>query len=240
MDISAINGYYGTYMTVERSASGTSLDGVSFDEVFKAVSCDDSDVTIDSTSSGPVTKYDSIFEKAAETYHLPVSLLKAVAKQESGFDPSAVSSSGAMGIMQLMPETARELGVDDPFDPEENIMGGARYLASMMKRYDNDISLALAAYNAGAGNVDKYGGIPPFTETKQYVKKVLKYAESYGLDSGTEASSDTTKTASSGASVSKASSGSSGESVSNQYLEWMNQMAMQSQWMTLMSMNQSV
>lgn len=118
---------------------------------------------------------DSIFEKASEKYNVPVKMLKAVAKAESNFDSKAVSSCGARGIMQLMPGTAAALGVKNSFDPEQNIMGGAKYLSQLMKKYDGNIKLTLAAYNAGSGNVAKYGGIPPFKETRNYVAKVTKY-----------------------------------------------------------------
>ncbi|WP_444643404.1 lytic transglycosylase domain-containing protein [Caproiciproducens sp. R1] len=119
---------------------------------------------------------DDIFQTAAQKYNLPVNLLKAVAKVESGFDADAVSSCGAQGVMQLMPGTAASLGVENPLDAEQNIMGGAKYLSQMLDRYDGDTKLALAAYNAGSGNVAKYGGIPPFKETQAYISKVLNEA----------------------------------------------------------------
>ena len=123
----------------------------------------------------PATDLDEIFQRAAERYQVPVNLLKAVAKAESGFNPNAVSPAGAEGVMQLMPATAAGLGVINSFDPEQNIMGGAHYLSGMLKRYDGDVTLTLAAYNAGSGNVKKYGGVPPFPETQNYIKKVLGY-----------------------------------------------------------------
>lgn len=119
---------------------------------------------------------DDIFQTAAQKYNLPVNLLKAVAKAESGFDADAVSSCGAQGVMQLMPGTAASLGVENPLDAEQNIMGGAKYLSQMLDRYDGDTKLTLAAYNAGSGNVAKYGGIPPFKETQAYISKVLNEA----------------------------------------------------------------
>ncbi len=119
---------------------------------------------------------DEIFQKASDTYNIPVQFLKAVAKAESNFDPNAESSAGAQGIMQLMPGTAQGLGVTDSFDPEQNIMGGAKYLSQQLARYDGNEILALAAYNAGPGNVAKYNGVPPFEETQNYIKKVMAYA----------------------------------------------------------------
>ena len=109
---------------------------------------------------------------SATKYGVPVNIALAQAKAESNFNPLAVSSAGAQGVMQLMPATARELGVSNVFDPVENIDAGFRYLRQQYDRF-GDWALALAAYNAGAGNVVKYGGVPPFTETQSYVEKVL-------------------------------------------------------------------
>lgn len=118
---------------------------------------------------------DSIFQEASATYGVPVKLVKAVAKAESNFNPMAVSKAGASGVMQLMPATARGLGVQNIFDPRENIFGGVRYLRERLDEFGGNVELALAAYNAGSGNVKKYGGIPPFQETQNYVKKIMGY-----------------------------------------------------------------
>lgn len=118
---------------------------------------------------------DDIFQEAAERYGVPLPLLRAIGKAESGFDADAVSSAGAMGVMQLMPATAKSLGVENAFDARSNIMGGAKYIAEKLKQYNGNIELALAAYNAGSGNVAKYGGVPPFRETQNYIRKIKEY-----------------------------------------------------------------
>lgn len=117
-------------------------------------------------------QYEAIFDEASRTYGVSKSLLLAVAKQESNFDPNSVSHAGAQGIMQLMPGTAKTLGVKNAFDPYENIMGGAKLLRDNIRAFGS-VPLALAAYNAGPGAVKKYGGVPPYKETQDYVKKIM-------------------------------------------------------------------
>ena len=132
----------------------------------------------------------AIFDEAANTYGVSSTLLKSIARAESNFNTSAVSNAGAVGIMQLMPATAASLGVTDSYDAYQNIMGGANLISQLLARYNGDTSLALAAYNAGSANVDKYG-IPPFSETQNYVQKVLSYM---GSDTNTVASASTAET----------------------------------------------
>jgi soluble lytic murein transglycosylase-like protein len=120
-------------------------------------------------------QYDPIIEKAAASNAVEPDLLRAVIVVESGFNARAVSKKGAVGLMQLMPETARRYGASDRYDPRQNVHAGARYLRSLMDRYDQDLELALAAYNAGEEAVDRYGGqIPPYRETQAYVPRVLR------------------------------------------------------------------
>lgn len=118
---------------------------------------------------------DTYFTKASQTYGVPKALLEAITMQESSFNPKATSHCGAQGLMQLMPATARSLGVTDAYDPEQNIMGGAKYISQLLAQYNGNTEFALAAYNAGSNNVSKYGGIPPFKETQDYVVKVMGY-----------------------------------------------------------------
>lgn len=123
--------------------------------------------------------YQDIIGRAAHAYNVPEALIKGVITAESAGNPQAQSPVGAKGLMQLMDGTARELGVRNAFDPEENIMGGTQYLGKMLRTFGGDESLALAAYNAGPGNVQKYKGVPPFSETKAYIRNVLRHAHNY-------------------------------------------------------------
>ncbi len=127
--------------------------------------------------------WDSLFEEVARAEGLDPALLKAVARVESGFNPRAVSPKGALGMMQLMPETARMVGVRDPFDPRENLYGAARFLKRLLMEF-GDLSLALAAYHAGPEVVRRFRGLPPYPETRRYVKLVLRYYRLYRYRSG--------------------------------------------------------
>ncbi|MDI3316268.1 MAG: lytic transglycosylase domain-containing protein [Bacillota bacterium] len=120
----------------------------------------------------PEPPFRQLFERAAARYGVDARLLEAVARAESGLDPRAVSAAGALGLMQLMPETARAMGAEDPLDPAQNVEAGARYLKELIDRF-GDVRLALAAYNAGPAAVERYGGVPPYPETQAYIFRVL-------------------------------------------------------------------
>lgn len=121
-------------------------------------------------------RIDSCIELASRKYDVPPELIRGIIKAESGFKPNAVSSAGAQGLMQLMPGTAEDLGVKNPFDIYENIDGGVRYFKQMMNEFDGDVKRSLAAYNAGPGAVKRYDGVPPYRETLHYIRKVMKYS----------------------------------------------------------------
>lgn len=156
---------------------------INADGTFLPAGADSSTSTVDNHFSNYMDQQkngsylEQIFQKASDTYQVSKDLLKAMAKAESNFRADATSHCGAMGIMQLMPATAASLGVTDAYDPEQNIMGGAQYISRLLEKYNGNLAFAVAAYNAGSGNVDKYGGIPPFKETQGYVAKVLGYLQ---------------------------------------------------------------
>lgn len=140
---------------------------------------------------GSPTQYDAQITAAATKHSIDPALLKGLIRQESNFDASARSPVGAQGLTQLMPGTAASLGVTDPTDPAQAIEGGAKYLKAQLDRFGGDVSKALAAYNAGPGAVAKYGGVPPYAETQNYVQKVLGYAAEYRGTAATAATAAT-------------------------------------------------
>jgi len=124
-------------------------------------------------------KYDKIITKASQYHGVSFPLIKAIIKAESNFNPQAVSKKGAMGLMQLMPENVDLLNIKDPFDPVENIMGGAKYFRKLLDRFEGELRLSLAAYNAGPEAVQRYNQIPPYRETEEYIRRVLNYYRTY-------------------------------------------------------------
>jgi soluble lytic murein transglycosylase-like protein len=126
-------------------------------------------------------RFDDLIASSAAQWHVDKALVKAIVANESAFDPAATSAAGAQGLMQLEPATAGELGVTDPYDPQQNINGGVRYIRGLLERFHGDAARALAAYNAGPGAVEKYGGVPPYAETRAYVENVLESYRRYKL-----------------------------------------------------------
>jgi len=130
--------------------------------------------------SSKSANYDSIINEAAQKYNVDTKFIKAIIQQESGFNPNATSWCGAMGMMQLMPETAKGLGVKNAYDPKDNIMGGVKYIKQQLDRFGGDRRKALAAYNAGPGAVLKHGGVPPYKETQNYVRNIMGMYQQMG------------------------------------------------------------
>lgn len=149
------------------------------------------EAAVPSSSSKSQNSYDHFIHQAAQTHGISAGLIKAVIHTESGFNLHARSPVGAQGLMQLMPATAKRFNVNNVYDPQQNIAGGAKYLSWLLKRFNGNTSLALAAYNAGEGNVSKYGGIPPFRETQDYVRRVTSrlnnlYAQGVKVDTAAQ------------------------------------------------------
>lgn len=130
-------------------------------------------------ATGQGQRIGRLIDHYADRFRLDAALIKAIIKVESDFDPKVVSSKGAQGLMQLMPATAKEVGVSDPFDPGQSIYGGSSYLRRMMDTFNSNLDYALAAYNAGPSAVQRYDGVPPYSETRSYIQKVKKYMDFY-------------------------------------------------------------
>lgn len=159
----------------ERTETGMSPEKGSQVDASKTAAVSSAKAAADTESLKGETTLKDIFERAAQKYDISYDFLVAVAKAESDFNTKCVSSAGAQGIMQVMPEEQKGLGIKDPFDPEQNIMGAAKLLKAHLKKFNGDYTLAAAAYNAGSGRVQKYGGVPPIKETQNYVKKINKF-----------------------------------------------------------------
>ena len=157
--------------TIERQFQAMTCQAKAPDKEFQSIL----DATMSSSSGETAsrTEINQLIEEYSKKNNLDADFVKAVVKQESGFNPKATSHCGAAGLMQLMPGTAKGLGVTNPYDAEQNVKGGTKMLANLLKTYGGNKELALAAYNAGGGAVKKYGGIPPYAETQRYVKNVI-------------------------------------------------------------------
>ncbi|MEN6415548.1 MAG: lytic transglycosylase domain-containing protein [Armatimonadota bacterium] len=168
-----------SYASGPVSASNSAQQSASVQPFFPSYLLQTAQTVAKDTSSGNgASGYKSMIESAAAKYGVDPALISAVIKAESGFNPNAVSSVGAQGLMQLMPSTAKALGCSNPFDPAQNIEAGTKYIKQQLDRFGST-DCALAAYNAGPGAVAKYNGVPPYRETQGYVKKVLSYREDY-------------------------------------------------------------
>lgn len=179
------------------SPSPSATTSTSFDQQLsqatdaaQATTASTSSTAVDSTGSGSVP-YEQLIDSAAQKYGIDPAVLKGLIKQESGFNPSAGSPAGAQGLTQLMPGTASAMGVTDLHDPAQSIDGGAHYLKMQLDRFGGDYSKALAAYNAGPGAVQRFGGVPPYSETQNYVKNVLAFAQQYRQSDSTSNSYST-------------------------------------------------
>jgi soluble lytic murein transglycosylase-like protein len=176
------------------SPSPASTSSTSFGQQLAQASGSETATTATADVGSGSIPYASQIQAAASKYGIDPAVLKGLIKQESGFNPNAGSPAGAQGLTQLMPGTAASLGVSDVHDPAQSIDGGAHYLRMQLDRFGGDYSKALAAYNAGPGAVQRFGGIPPYAETRNYVKNVLSFADQYRQDGGTQATSQAQST----------------------------------------------
>src|SRR5947208_1536858 len=182
--VSEIQGMIAALRGQGATTGGATPPSTSFASALQGASAPEA-TAASASGSGAGAQYDSLIQDAAQRNGVDPALLKGLIRQESNFNPSAHSGAGAVGLTQLMPGTAASLGVSDPSDPAQSIEGGAKYLRAQLDRFGGDPAKALAAYNAGPGAVTRYGGVPPYAETQQYVQRVLGYARQYGASVST-------------------------------------------------------